>query len=45
MSFESGSVPEDRRSAVIDPLYKGKRKKTECSRYKDIGLLSVAGKI
>ena len=44
MSFESGSVPEDR-SAVIDPLYKGKGKKTECSRYEDIGLLSVAGKI
>ena len=29
MAFESGDVPEDWRSAVIVPLYKG-RERTEC---------------
>ena len=29
MSFESGVLPEDWRSAVIAPLYKGKGERTE----------------
>ena len=29
MAFESGVVPEDWRSAVIVPLYKSKRERTE----------------
>ena len=29
MAFESGGVPEDWRSPIIIPLYKGKREKTE----------------
>ena len=45
MSFESGVVPEDWRSAVIVPLYKGKGERKECSNYRGISLLSLAGKI
>ena len=45
MTFESGIVPEDWRSAVIIPLYKGKRERTECSNYRGISLLSVVEKI
>ena len=44
-TFESGGVPEDWKSAVIVPLYKGKGELTECKNYKGISLLSVAGKI
>ena len=43
--LKSGVVPEDWRSAVIIPLYKGKGERTECSKYRDISLLSLAGKI
>ena len=45
MAFRSDVVPGDWRSAVIVPLYKGKGKRTECSNYKGINLLSVVGKI
>ena len=45
MTFESGVVPEDWRSAVIVPLYKGKRKRTEYKSYTGISLLSVDEKI
>ena len=45
MAFESGVVPEDWRSAVIVPLYKGKGEKSECKNYRGISLLSVVGKI
>ena len=45
MSFESGVVPEDWRSAVILPLYKGKGDRTECKNYRGVNLLSVVGKI
>ena len=45
MAFESGTVPEDWRSAVIIPLYKGKGERTECKNYRGISLLSVVGKI
>ena len=38
-------VPEDWRSAVIVPLYKGKGKRIECKNYRCISLLSVVGKI
>ena len=30
MALESGVVPEERKSAVIVPLYKGKGERTEC---------------
>ena len=45
MAFKSGFVPEDWRSVMIIPLYKGKGERTECKNYKDISLLSVVGKI
>ena len=45
MALESGVVPVYWRPAVIVPLYKGKGGRTECSNYRDISLLSVAGKI
>ena len=45
MAFESGVVPEDWRSGVIVPLYKGKGERTECKNYRGISLLSVVGKI
>ena len=38
MTFESGGAPEDWRSTVIVPLYKGKGERT-------ISLLIVVGKI
>ena len=47
MAFESGVAPEDWRSSVIVPLYKGKAKRAECYKnYKvlAISLLSVVGK-
>ena len=42
VTFES-DVPEDCSSAVIVPLYKGKRERTECKSYRGISL-SVVGK-
>ena len=45
MAFESGVVPEDWRSALIIPLYKGKGERTECNNYRRISLLIVVGKI
>ena len=44
MVFESGVLPEDWRSAVIVPLYKGKGERTECKNYRGISF-SVVGKI
>ena len=34
MAFESGVVPEDWRSTVIVPLYKGKGWRSECKNYR-----------
>ena len=45
MDFESGAVPEDWKSAVIVPLYKGKGQMTEFKNYRGISLLRVVGKI
>ena len=45
MGIESGGVPEDWRSAMIVPLYKGKGERTECKNYRGISLLSVVGKM
>ena len=38
MAFESGFVPENWRSAVTVPLYKGKGERTECRNYRGIRL-------
>ena len=45
MTFQSGVVPEDWRSVVIVPQYKGKEERNECKNYKGITLLSVVGKM
>ena len=45
MTFESGVVPEDERSTVIVPLYKGKGEINELKNYRGISLLSVVGRI
>ena len=45
MAFKSSVVPENWRSTVILPLYKGKRERTECKNYRGISLLIVVGKI
>ena len=41
----SGVVPEDWRSTVIVPLYRGKGERMECSDYRSISLLNLVGKI
>ena len=45
MAFESSVVPEDCRSAVIIPLYKGKGERIKGNNYRGISLLRVVGKI
>ena len=45
MAFESGVVPEDSRSAMIVPLFKGKGERTKCRNYRGISLLSMVEKI
>ena len=45
MAFKSGVVPEDWKSAVIVPPYKGKGERTECKNYRCISLLDVFGEI
>ena len=45
IDFESCVVSEDWRSAVIIPLYKGKKVRTKCSNYRSISLLNIVGKI
>ena len=45
MAFESDVMPEDWRSAVIIPLYKGKGERTECKNCRGISLVSLVGKI
>ena len=45
MVFESTVVPEDWRSPMVVPLYKGIGERTECGNYRGISLLNVVGKI
>ena len=45
MAFESNVLPEDWRSAIIVPLYKGKGDRNECKNYRGISLLRVVGKV
>ena len=45
MVFESDDVPEDLRSAVIVPLYKGKGEIIKCKNNRGISLLSRVDKI
>ena len=41
MAIVRAVVPEDWRSAVIVPLYKGKGERTDCKNYRGISFLSV----
>ena len=43
--WEQGKLPQDLRDAVIITLYKNKGVKSDCSNYRGITLLSIAGKI
>ena len=44
-SSEQGKLPQDLRDAVIITLYKNKGEKSDCSSYRGITLLSIAGKV
>ena len=43
--WERGVLPQDRKDAVIVSLYKNKGEKSDCSNYRGITLLSIAGKV
>jgi len=43
--WEQSKLPRDFRDAVIITLYKNKGEKSDCSNYRGITLLSIAGKI
>ena len=43
--LEQRVVPQDLKDAVIVSLYKNKGEKSDCSNYRGITLLSIAGKI
>ena len=45
LCWEKGVAPKDLRDAVIVSLYKNKGDKSDCSNYRGITLLSIAGKI
>ena len=40
-----GRVPEEWRTSIVVPIYKGKGAKDECKNYRGISLLSVPGKV
>ena len=42
--WKKGTVPQDLRDAVIVSLYKNQGEKSDCSNYRGITLLSIAGK-
>ncbi|XP_037780222.1 uncharacterized protein LOC119576642 [Penaeus monodon] len=43
--WEQSKLPRDLRDAVIITLYKNKGEKSDCSNYRGITLLSIAGKV
>ena len=43
--WEQGELPQELRDAVIITVYKNKGEKSDCSNYRGITLLSIAGKI
>ena len=45
MCREDGYLPQDLKDARIVHLYKGKGDKSSCGNYREISLLSVAGKL
>ena len=45
LAWEEGRFPEDWKSGIIVPLYKGKGEREVCGNHRGICLLSVIGKI
>ena len=45
VSRKRGELPDDLRNSIIVSLYKNKSEKSDCSSYRGITLLSIAGKI
>ena len=43
--WERGVLPQDLKDAVLVSLYKNKGEKSDCSNYRGITLLSIAGKV
>ena len=43
--WEKGTIPQDLRDAVFVSLYKNKEEKSDCSNYRGITMVSIAGKI
>ena len=43
--WEQGKLPQDLRDAIIITLYKNMGEKCDCSNYRGITLLSIAGKV
>ncbi|GFO35998.1 endonuclease-reverse transcriptase [Plakobranchus ocellatus] len=43
--WEKGKLPQDFRDAVIITIFKNKGEKSDCSNYRGITLLSIAGKV
>ena len=43
--WDSGKIPNDLRDAIVITLYKNKGSKADCSNYRGITLLSIAGKV
>ena len=43
--WEKGTLPQELKDAVFVSLYKSKGEKSDCSYYRGITLLSIAGKI
>ena len=44
-SWKTEYLPKDWKVAQIVPLFKNKRKRTDCSNYRGISLLSAPGKV
>ncbi len=45
LAWEEGKVPEDWKSGIVVPLYKGKGEREVCGNHRGICLLSIVGKI
>ncbi|XP_071510462.1 uncharacterized protein [Diadema antillarum] len=45
LCWNQGQLPQDLRDAIIITLYKNRGEKSECTNYRGITLLSIAGKI
>ena len=44
-SIEQGKIPDEWRTAIVSPIYKGKGKKSEAGNYRPVSLTCVIGKM